>query len=42
VDGALKAVKGVGFAAHNHLKTFVILVTANFTDAHDDIAPWIA
>jgi hypothetical protein len=39
VDGALEAVKRVGFAAHNNLKTFIILVAANFTYAHDLISP---
>jgi hypothetical protein len=39
VDGALKAVKRVGFAAYNHLKTFIILVAANFTHAHGLISP---
>jgi hypothetical protein len=40
VDGALEAVERVDFTAHNHLKTFIILVAANFTYAHDLIAPF--
>jgi hypothetical protein len=34
LNGALEAVKGVPRASSNHLETFVIVISTNFTASH--------
>jgi hypothetical protein len=34
VNRALKAVKRMRLAAHNHLKRFIVLITAHLADTH--------
>jgi hypothetical protein len=35
MDGALKAVEGMGPAVHAHLKCLVIVISAGFASGHD-------